>query len=124
MKLSLLLIPALVAVLLASCLLLVKTSYESRQLFAALDSARAEKNQLDAEYKRLDAEAQAQSTHLRVERTARERLRMRTATPAVTAYVVDPLTPAATASGVSGSAAGTADNRPDGRAGVARGLVQ
>jgi cell division protein FtsL len=80
----------LIVALLASALLLVKTAYESRQLFAALDAARAEKKQLDAEFKRLDAEAQAQGTHLRVERTARERLQMRTATPGVTAYVFDP----------------------------------
>jgi cell division protein FtsL len=94
MKLNLLLIPTLVLALLASCLLLVKTSYESRQVFAQLDAARAEQRQLDAEYKRLDAEAQAQGTHLRVERTAREKLQMRTATPAVTAYVVDAQAPA------------------------------
>ncbi len=80
----------LILALLGSCLLLVKTAYESRQLFSALDLARAEQKQLDAEFKRLDAEAQAQGTHLRVERTARERLQMRTATPAVTAYVFDP----------------------------------
>ena len=80
----------LILALLGSCLLLVKTSYESRQLFSALDLARAEQKQLDAEFKRLDAEAQAQGTHLRVERTARERLQMRTATPGVTTYVFDP----------------------------------
>lgn len=80
----------LVVGLLGSSLLLVKTAYESRQLFAALDAARAERKQLDAEYKRLDTEAQDQGTHLRVERMARERLQMRTATPAVTAYVFDP----------------------------------
>ena len=85
----------LVLALLGSCLLLVRTAYESRQLFAALDQARLERQQLDAEYKRLDAEAQAQGTHLRVERTARERLQMRTATPAVTAYVFDPAASAA-----------------------------
>jgi cell division protein FtsL len=85
-KLSVILLVAL----LASCLLLVRTAYESRQLFAALDQARAEQQQLDAEYKRLASEAQAQGTNLRVERTARERLLMRTATPAVTAYVFDP----------------------------------
>ncbi|MBL8305239.1 MAG: cell division protein FtsL [Rubrivivax sp.] len=79
----------LIVALLASCLLLVNTAYESRRLFAALDAARAEQKQLDAEFKRLDAEAQAQGTHLRVERTAREKLAMRTATPAVTAYVFD-----------------------------------
>jgi cell division protein FtsL len=79
----------LLAALLASCLYLVKTSYESRRLFHALDRARVEQSQLDTEFKRLDAERQAQATHLRVEKVARERLRMRTATPAVTQYVVD-----------------------------------
>ena len=79
----------LLAALLASCLYRVKTAYESRRLFHALDRARAEQGQLDTEFKRLDAERQAQGTHLRVERVAREKLRMRTATPAVTAYVAD-----------------------------------
>jgi cell division protein FtsL len=77
----------LLAVLLASCLYLVKSSYETRRLFTAIDRARAEKEQLDTEFKRLDAEAKAQATHLRVEQVAREKLRMRTATPAVTQYV-------------------------------------
>ncbi|MDE2083207.1 MAG: cell division protein FtsL [Burkholderiales bacterium] len=92
-KLNLLLIVALMA----SSLLLVKTAYESRQLFAALDRARAERNQLDAEFKRLDAERQAQATSLRVERVARDRLHMRIATPAVTAYVFDGAASAASA---------------------------
>ena len=35
------------------------------------------------------AERQAQATHIRVEKTAREKLAMRTATPAVTQYVDD-----------------------------------
>ena len=79
----------LLIALLLSCLVQVRTAYESRRLFAALDAARLEQKQLDAQFKRLDAEAQAQGTHLRVERTAREKLQMRTATPAVTAYVQD-----------------------------------
>jgi len=79
----------LVLVLLASSLFLVRTAHDSRRLFAALDKARGEQRQLDAEFKRLDAEAQAQATHLRVEKVARERLRMRTATPGVTEYVSD-----------------------------------
>ena len=79
----------LLAALLASCLYLVKTSYESRRLFHALDRARMEETRLDTEFKRLDAERQAQATHLRVEKMAREKLRMRTATPAVTFYVGD-----------------------------------
>jgi cell division protein FtsL len=79
----------LLAALLASALVLVKTSYESRRAFAALDRARAEQRQLDAEFRRLDAERQAQATNSRVERVARDRLKMRAATPAVTAYVQD-----------------------------------
>jgi cell division protein FtsL len=80
---------------LASCLLLVKTAYESRRLFTAIDRAKNEQQELDTEFKRLEAERQAQATHLRVEKVAREKLRMRTATPAVTQYVAD-----AAASGV------------------------
>ncbi|HRH88845.1 MAG TPA: cell division protein FtsL [Rubrivivax sp.] len=99
----------LLAALLASCLYLVKTSYDARRLFHALDRARGERSQLDTEFKRLDADRQAQATHLRVEKVAREKLRMRTATPAVTHYVVDepaaaPSTPAASANAPAASA--------------------
>ena len=80
----------LLALLLASALVLVRTAYESRRVFAELDRARQDRAQLDAEFKRLDTERQAQGTHLRVEKVARERLHMRTASPAVTAYVIDP----------------------------------
>jgi cell division protein FtsL len=79
----------LVVALLASCLGLVRVAYESRRAFAELDKAKTEQRQLDAEFKRLDAERQAQATNLRVEKVARERLKMATATPAVTAYVED-----------------------------------
>lgn len=75
--------------LLASALYLVRTAYESRRLFAELDRSRNEAARLDTEFKRLEAERQAAATHLRVERTAREKLAMRTATPAVTLYVSD-----------------------------------
>jgi cell division protein FtsL len=81
---------ALLAVLLlCSALVLVRTTYEGRRLYAALDKAKSEQQQLDIDYRRLDAERQAQATNLRVERVAREKLQMRGATPAVTEYVVD-----------------------------------
>lgn len=80
----------LLVALLASCLYLVNAAHESRRLFAALDRAKNRQTELDAEFKRLDAEAQAQATHLRVEKVAREKLQMRTATPAITQYVNDP----------------------------------
>ena len=96
----------LLAALLLSSLWLVRTSYEARRLFAELDRAQSVQQRLDAEYRRLDAERQTQATHLRVERVAREKLGMRTATPAVTEHVNDPAqaaaapSPAAAAGGV------------------------
>ena len=79
----------LMIALLGSCLALVRSAYESRRVFAELDKARQEQRRLEADYKRLDAERQAQGTHLRVEKVAREKLRMHTATPGVTSYVDD-----------------------------------
>jgi len=79
----------LLAALLGSSLWLVHTSYEARRLFAELDRAKGVQQRLDAEYRRLDAERQTQATHLRVERVAREKLGMRTATSAVTEHVAD-----------------------------------
>ena len=79
----------LVLGLLISSLYLVRTAYDSRRLFTELDRAKNEAAQLDTDYTRLEAEREAQATNLRVERTAREKLAMRTATPAVTVYVND-----------------------------------
>jgi cell division protein FtsL len=79
----------LLAGLIGSALYLVNVSYEARRLFTLLDRAQAQARQLQAEGRRLEAERQAQATHLRVERVAREKLQMRTATAAVTQYVVD-----------------------------------
>jgi cell division protein FtsL len=79
----------LVLGLMGSCLLLVNSAYETRRLFSAIERAKAEERQLESEYKRLDAERQVQATHLRVERVARERLQMRTVTPAVTHWVYE-----------------------------------
>jgi cell division protein FtsL len=77
----------LLVVLLGSCLYLVKVSYEARRVFAQLDSARNEQRQLDIEWKRLDTERQAQATNVRVDRVARERLKMSTAVPGATHFV-------------------------------------
>lgn len=82
-RINLLLLLALVI----SSVYLVHVSYESRRLFAALDRAQSESRQLDIEHERLKAEKQSQATPLRVERVARDRLAMRSATPAVTQYV-------------------------------------
>jgi cell division protein FtsL len=84
-RLSVVLLVALVA----SGLWLVKTSYESRRLFVEIERAKAEQTQLAADAKRLDAERRTEATHLKVERTAREKLAMRLATPDATVYVSD-----------------------------------
>lgn len=92
----------LLLALIASGLYLVKVSYDERRLFAELEKAKAEEQQLASDAKRLDAERQAQATHLRVERVAREKLGMSMAGPDVTRYVSD-TRPVAAASGASGA---------------------
>jgi cell division protein FtsL len=85
-KINLMLLLAVIA----CSLVLIKSAYDSRRLFAAIHKTEVEAQRLDGEQKRLEAERQHQATNLRVERTARERLEMRTATPAVTLRVIDP----------------------------------
>ena len=87
----------LLLVLIASSLYLVRVSYESRRLFAALDKAQSEERTLDNDSERLKTELRSQATPLRVERTARERLGMRPASPAVTQYVELPAAAASAA---------------------------
>jgi cell division protein FtsL len=77
----------LLLVLLASSLYLVRVSHESRRLFAAFDKARSEERLLESDFERLKSDQRTQATPLRVEKTARNKLAMRAATPAVTQYV-------------------------------------
>jgi cell division protein FtsL len=80
----------LLLVLLFSSVYLVRVSHESRRLFAELDKAHNDEHLLDNEFERLKSDKQSQATPLRVEKTARAKLAMRSATPAVTQYVNDP----------------------------------
>jgi len=89
----------LLLALIASAVYLVRVSHESRRLFAELDRARSEERLLDNEFERLKSDKQSQATPLRVEKTARDKLAMRSATPAVTQYISR-----AEASGAAGSA--------------------
>src|SRR6267378_670731 len=77
----------LLIMLLASSIYLVRVSYDARRLFGELDKAQSEERALDIDFERLKTEKQSQATPLRVERTAREKLAMRTASPAITQYV-------------------------------------
>ncbi len=92
----------LLLAVIVSALLLVKTAYEARRLFTDIHRADVEALRLAGEHKRLEAERQLQATNLRVDRTARERLQMRTASPAVTMYESRPALPAVPASAAPG----------------------
>ncbi len=76
----------LMLAVLASALYLVNVQYDSRRLFTELDRANAEAHRLELDYDRLQVEKRAQATPLRVEKLAREKLEMRSATPAITSY--------------------------------------
>lgn len=77
----------LLLAVLASALYLVNVQYESRRLFSELDKARAQARRLEAEKERLQVEKRAQATPLRVESLAKDKLQMRSTTPAITHYV-------------------------------------
>ena len=77
----------LLVALIASALYLVQVQYESRRLYTEIERAQNEFRKLEIEHERLQVERRAQATPARVERLAREQLRMRPATPAITQYV-------------------------------------
>ena len=85
----------LLAALVASSLFLVKTSYEARRLFSAVEGAQVEGARIEQEFKRQEAERQLQATNQRVEREAKTRMRMHPAQPAHKHYVVEMATEAA-----------------------------
>ncbi|MDT7837225.1 cell division protein FtsL [Aquabacterium sp. OR-4] len=76
----------LLAAVIASALWLVRNAYDARRLFAEIHRAEQEGLRLEGERTRLEAERQGQATSYRVDSTAREKLGMRTVTPAVTMY--------------------------------------
>lgn len=77
----------LAIVLLGSCVWLIRTSHESRRLFVALERAQSESHELQIDFERLEVDKRAQATPLRVERLAREKLRMFGNSPTLTHYV-------------------------------------
>lgn len=77
----------LLLAVLFSALYLVRTQYESRRLFVELEKTTALSRKLETEKESLQVERRAQATPLRVEKLSKERLQMRTPTPAITQYV-------------------------------------
>ena len=78
----------LLLAVLASALYLVRTQYESRRLYVELEKAITRNRALETENERLQVEKRAQATPLRVEKLAKDKLQMRTVTPAITQYVM------------------------------------
>ncbi len=99
----------LLAAVMVSALYLVRVQYDSRRLFTELDRATAEARRLEVERGRLEVEKRAQATSLRVEKLAKDKLAMRTVTPAVTEYVTSA---AAISAAPKAGASATAGARP------------
>ncbi len=78
----------LLLAVLVSALYLVQSQYASRRLFTELDRATTQGRQLETERQRLQVEKRAQSAPGRIEQLAQQQ-GLRTATPAITAYVRD-----------------------------------
>ena len=95
----------LILVVMASALYVVRTQYEFRRLYVELEKAAAQTRKLDMDNDRLQVEKRAQATPLRVEKLAKERLLMRTTTPAITQYVTGSGT--STGAGVASAAGAT-----------------
>ena len=76
----------LLAVVVATMLYIVKVQYESRQLFVAIEKATVDVRKLELESASLQVDSRAQATPLIIEKLAKEKLQMRSATPAVTQY--------------------------------------
>ena len=84
-RLSLLLLTAV----LSSAFYLVRLQYQSRILFTAVDREQAMARKLETEREALDVQKRAQAAALRVDSTARARLKMREASPSITQYVME-----------------------------------
>lgn len=93
----------LLVILLVSSVYLVRVSYDAHHLYGELDRARSQQRQFETEYGRLQAERQTQAAPGRVEKTARDKLRMVQATPAIMKRV--------TLTADAGRAASTVDPR-------------
>ena len=88
----------LLAAVMVSALYVMRVQYDSRRLFTDLDRANAEAHRLETKRARLEVEKRAEATSLRVEKLARDKLAMRSITPAITEYVTSSLAlPAASA---------------------------
>ena len=77
----------LLVMVLFSAIYQVRVQYESRRLVAEIEQQRQAARRLAEQRSSLEVEKRAQATSLRVEMLARDKLAMRSITPAITEYV-------------------------------------
>lgn len=75
---------------LVSAFYLVHLQYESRRLYVALEKAKVQAQQLEAEHEQLVVLRRAQATPARVQQLAARQLQMRPTHPGITQYVATP----------------------------------
>lgn len=73
---------ALVLILLACALSTVASNHRARKLFVDLEREQNRMRELDVEWGQLQLEQSTWANHARIEKIARERLRMKTPAPA------------------------------------------
>lgn len=81
----------ILAMVMFTAFYLVRTQYDSRRLYTEFDHARSEGRKIELEKERLEVERRSQGTSLRVEKVAKEQLHMKSVTPAITQYVLNPV---------------------------------
>jgi len=77
-------------VLMFSGLSLVTARYQARQLYDQLDRYKTKSQELDIEWRRLQLERAAESSNTKVDRLAREELKMTAIVPDRTVYISQP----------------------------------
>jgi cell division protein FtsL len=79
----------LMSLVIASAIAVVYSKHQSRKLFVELQGLKTQRDELEIEWGRLQLEQSTWATHGRIERLARERLRMRLP-PAQSSVLVRP----------------------------------
>lgn len=77
-------------VLMFSSLSLVTARYQARQLYDQLDRYKAKSRELEIEWRRLQLDRAAESSNAKVDRLAREELKMTGIVPDRTVYISQP----------------------------------
>jgi len=75
------------ALLMGSALALVTARFQARELFITLDRMQDQARELDADWRQLQLARAQQTRHARIDRVARQTLKMRSRTPDRVLYI-------------------------------------